>query len=77
MSEKEFKGNFGDSDEMEDFKDIGTEESVQPKNHRLFDRVPRTVELGEREIVFSEIGGVKKIFTKIAGRLFYADLTGV
>ena len=60
---------------LQDFSDIGEDES-QTKLHKIFkERLPSTREIGEGEFVLSRIGGVIKLQTKVDGVLKSVTLT--
>lgn len=74
-SEKDFQGEFGDQRQLTDFNPPSENAEFQTINHRLFTRVPEASEVGEREIVFSKVGSVKRMHTKIQGEILSVILT--
>lgn len=71
---KKFSGDFTGGKSLEDFGQ-GYEILKQPVSHRLLDRAPIARELAEREVVFAIVGAHYRIYTKIRGELYYANLT--
>lgn len=59
--------------DTESFVDL--KQTYQTKNHRIFKRAVAEREVGEGEIVFSVVGGVKKLHVKLDGILISAVLT--
>jgi hypothetical protein len=64
---------YDSQQDVESFEDF--ERNLQGKNHRILKRNPATREVGEGEIIFSIVGGVRKLHVKLDGILVSAVLT--
>jgi len=75
-SDKDFRPDFTGGNNLEDFSDpLSAKSFFQTINHRLFIRVPTINEVGDREIVFSLVGAVYSLHTKIEGVIKSVVLT--